>query len=136
MSLLAFAISSLLLIPAALHLLWAIGYWTPIRDEAQLARAVVGAPGITRMPSAVACAVVAVGLIFAALLPHLGWFPFRKLLLSLFAAIFLLRGGAAFLPVWRKLVPEQRFATLDRRFYGPLCLLVGTGFLFLTLKGY
>ncbi len=136
MSTLAFALSGLLLIPAALHLLWAIGFWTPIRDEAQLARAVVGAPGITRMPGALACAVVAVGLFFAALLPHLGWFPLRTQLLTVFGAIFVLRGGAAFLPAWRKLVPEQPFASLDRRLYGPLCLLIGTGFLILTVKGY
>lgn len=136
MSLLAYVLSTLLLIPAALHLLWAMGYWTPIRDEAQLARSVVGAPGITRMPGAVACALVAVVLFFAALLPHLVWFPYRNLLQSGFAAVFLLRGSAAFLPAWRRLVPEQPFATLDRRFYGPLCLLLGTGFLILTVKGY
>lgn len=136
MNLLAFATSALLLPAAALHLLWALGFWIPIRNEAQLARAVVGARGITRMPGAVPCALVAVALFFAALLPHLSWFPYRHLLLSSFAMVFLLRGAAAYLPIWRAMVPEQPFATLDTRLYGPLCLIIGASLLILTVQGY
>lgn len=132
---LSILISSLLFVPAALHLLWAIGAWVPIRDEAALARATVGAPGNTKMPGPIPCALVSVALSFAAALPHLTTFPLRTLLLLGIAAVFLLRGMAAYLPAWRKLVPEEPFATLDRRYYGPLCLLLGTSFLLFTLTG-
>ncbi len=135
MTWLAVLISALLFVPAALHLLWAIGAWAPIRDEAALARATVGAPGITKMPGPIPCAVVFVALSFAAALPHLTTFPLRSLLLLAIAAVFVLRGIAAYLPVWRKLVPEEPFATLDQRYYGPLCLVLGASFLLFTLTG-
>lgn len=135
MTWLAVLISALLFFPAALHLLWAIGAWVPIRDEAALARATVGAPSITKMPGPIPCAVVFVALSFAAALPHLTTFPLRSLLLLGIAVVFLLRGIAAYLPAWRKLVPEEPFATLDQRYYGPLCLVLGASFLLFTLTG-
>ncbi|SMP18173.1 DUF3995 domain-containing protein [Shimia sagamensis] len=135
MTWLAVLISALLFVPAALHLLWAIGAWVPIRDEAALARATVGAPGITRMPGPIPCALVFVALLFAAALPHLTTFPLRTPLLLAIAAVFLLRGVAAYLPAWRKLVPEQPFSRLDQRYYGPLCIVVGASFLLFTLTG-
>ncbi|MEC8197336.1 MAG: hypothetical protein VX228_13735, partial [Pseudomonadota bacterium] len=100
MTWLAVLISALLFVPAALHLLWAIGAWVPIRDEAALARATVGAPGISKMPGSIPCALVFVALSFAAALPHLTTFPLRTLLLPAIAAVFLLRGIAAYLPAW------------------------------------
>lgn len=135
MTWLAVLISALLFVPAALHLLWAIGAWVPIRDEAALARATVGAPGISKMPGPIPCALVFVALSFAAALPHLTTFPLRTLLLPAIAAVFLLRGIATYLPAWRKLVPEEPFATLDQRYYGPLCLVLGASFLLFTLTG-
>ena len=77
MTILATLLSAALLLPATLHMLWAIGYWTPLKDETALARATVGAPGITKMPGAVPCALVFVALSFAAALPHLTTFPAR-----------------------------------------------------------
>ncbi len=135
MTWLAVLISALLFVPAALHLLWAIGAWVPIRDEAALARATVGAPGISKMPGPIPCSLVFVALSFAAALPHLTTFPLRTLLLPAIAAVFLLRGIATYLPAWRKLVPEEPFATLDQRYYGPLCLVLGASFLLFTLTG-
>lgn len=135
MTWLAVLISALLFVPAALHLLWAIGAWVPIRDEVALARATVGAPGITQMPGPIPCALVFIALSFAAALPHLTTFPLRPLLLPAIAAVFLLRGVATYLPAWRQLVPEEPFATLDQRYYGPLCLLLGASFLLFTLSG-
>lgn len=132
MTLLSLALSAVLIGIAALHLMWALGWWFPIRQERALARAVVGARGIERMPGAVSCSVVVVALIFAAAWP---WMPGHRLTalgLAGLAAVFLLRGGAAYLPSWRRLVPEEPFATLDRRLYGPLCLVLGAGFLILT----
>jgi hypothetical protein len=135
MTWLALFISGLLFAPAALHLLWAIGAWVPIRDEAALALAVIGARGLAKMPGPIPCAVVFVALSFAAALPHLTSFPMRTPLLFAISAVFGLRGLAAYLPAWRKLVPEEPFATLDQRFYGPLCLVLGTSFLLFTLTG-
>jgi hypothetical protein len=64
--------SAILIVIAAVHLLWALGYWWPIRDEAALSRAVVGTKEITKIQGAVACSLVIVALLFAAAWP---WFP-------------------------------------------------------------
>ena len=112
---------------AALHLLWAVGFWFPIRDEARLARAVVGARGITQMPGAVPCAVVAMSLVFLISVIHWPEVAARSWLLGGAGCVFLLRGVASYLPFWRRLVPEHPFARLDQLFYGPLCLMLGVG---------
>lgn len=135
MTFLATILSVVLLIPAALHLLWAIGYWFPIKDEVELARATLGAKGIDRMPPAIPCAVVAMALLFAAILPHVPAFPLHGLLMSGAAAVFLLRGTVAYTHFWRKYFCEEPFATLDKRLYSPLILAIGTAFLFLRLQG-
>lgn len=135
MTFLAAILSIALLIPAAFHLLWAIGYWTPIKDAVALARATVGAKGIDRMPPAIPCAVVAMALLFAAILPHNPTFPLHDLLMSGAAAVFLLRGAVAYTPFWRKTFCEEPFATLDTRFYSPLILAIGAAFLILRLQG-
>ncbi len=131
----AFAVSALLVVISAFHLLWALGIWVPFGDETRLARAVVGSPGITQMPGPVACAVVAVALFFLALLPHLTWVPFKGALLGLAAVIFAVRGIAAFVPAARRLAPEQPFSTYDKQYYAPLCLILGWGFALLAIGG-
>ena len=112
----------------ALHLLWAMGFWWPIRDEAQLARAIAGFKGINKMPGAVPSALVAVALMAVIWLllgwPHGTW---RSLGLAAAAAVFTLRGLAAYTPAWRRITPEMPFVRLDRRYYGPLCLIIGAG---------
>ncbi|PSL21199.1 DUF3995 domain-containing protein [Shimia abyssi] len=135
MTFFATLLSVALIIPAALHLLWAVGYWTPIRDETALARATVGAKGITQMPGPVPCAVVAVALFFAAILPHIPSFPMHGLLMTGAATVFLLRGIATYTPHWRKLFCEDPFATLDQRFFGPLILAIGAAFVILNFIG-
>ena len=50
------------------------------------------------------------------------------------ALVFLGRGVAGFTPAWRRHTPEQPFATLDVRYYSPLCLAIGIGFAALTIK--
>ncbi|MGR3635320.1 MAG: DUF3995 domain-containing protein [Shimia sp.] len=135
MTFLATLLTITLLIPAALHLLWAIGYWIPIKDEVALARATVGAKDITRMPPAVPCAVVAMALLFAAILPHIPAFPLHSFLMSGAAVVFLLRGAIAYTPFWRKIFCEEPFVTLDRRLYSPLILAIGVVFLILRLQG-
>lgn len=132
---LSVALSGVLVVIAALHLLWALGFWWPIRDETELARAVVGGRGITHMPGALPCAIVAVALAFFASLPWTPLFPMQANLMFLIALVFLVRGAVTYLPAWRRLRPAEPFARLDRRVYGPLCLAIGAGFLFLVING-
>lgn len=125
----ALILSFVLLVIAALHVLWGIGYWFPIRDEAALVRAVVGAAGQSKMPGAVPCAFVAVALLFA--LMCLWWPPgqLRSWILAVIGVVFGTRGGATYTALWRRWTPVEPFARLDRTYYGPLCLLIGSGFL-------
>jgi Protein of unknown function (DUF3995) len=115
---------------AALHVVWGLGYTWPDKDSKSLALRVAGFKNIQTMPSLAACFAVAVFLIFAGLiiLWTLGHFDpllpivVRKLILVGMAAGFCIRGIFSFLPFWRRMTPEQPFARLDRRYYGPLCL--------------
>jgi hypothetical protein len=127
MTILALCLSIMLLPVAALHLLWALGYWFPIREEGRLVRTVVGMRGAERMPGPIPCALVVVGLVtvIAAI-----WWPggrLRDILLALAGGVFILRGLAAWTPFWRRITPDEPFATLDRRYYGPFSLTVGLG---------
>ena len=133
MTLIAVLLSLITTAIALVHILWAIGYWWPIRNEALLVRTVVGFTGATRMPGPIPCALVAVALIFAANFP---WFPngsLRNLGLWVSAGVFLGRGLLTYTPFWRNMTPQKPYATLDRTYYGPLCLLLGTGYLILAL---
>ena len=129
----ALVLSAILVVLAAIHLLWALGYWFPLHDEAALARAVIGTRGVTRMPGAVPTALVTVALLFAAAWPWLPPSGLRTAGLAAATAVFLARGAASYLPAWRRRLPEEPFATLARRRYGPICLALGIGYLFLFL---
>lgn len=115
---------------AALHAVWGLGYSWPDKDSKSLARRVAGFKDIQSMPSPAACFAVAIFLALAALviLFAIGLFDpvFPKIILKLIlaglAAGFCMRGIFSFLPFWRRITPEQPFARLDRRYYGPLCL--------------
>ena len=132
---LAIALFVVLQTIADLHAAWGFGWRWPAHSEAQLAKTVVGKPGITRMPSLAASLVVAALLaavslwpLFAAgLLPAL-WPLWLTQLAGLgLAAVFVGRGIAGYIPAWRSRFSEQPFASLDRRIYSPLCLAVGAG---------
>ncbi|MDX8347091.1 DUF3995 domain-containing protein [Cognatiyoonia sp. IB215446] len=120
---------------AVIHALWGLQIWVPIRDEEELARTVVGAKGVTRMPGAIPCFLVVAALlvIIAAL-----WLP-RVLLLQIILwgafAVFLLRGAIAYTKFWRMMTPEQPFAANDRKYYAPLCLVIAAGLLTVLLGG-
>ena len=125
-------LSGVTLAIALIHILWAIGYWWPIRTEELLVRTVVGFKGATRMPGPIPCALVAVALIFAASFP---WFPhgaLRSIGLWISAAVFLIRGLLTYTPFWRNMTPQKPYATLDRTYYGPLCLLLGASYVILA----
>ncbi|MFZ1815261.1 MAG: DUF3995 domain-containing protein [Rhizobiaceae bacterium] len=48
-------------------------------------------------------------------------------------AVFLLRGVIGYMPPFRARFSAQPFATLDKRFYSPLCLVIGAAY-FLLLR--
>lgn len=134
MTVLSAALAAGLLLLGGLHLLWALGVWWPWRDERDLVRTVVGVAGAERMPGPIPCALVAVACFVAASLP---WWPpgwARQVALVLFAAAFLLRGALPWLRPWRRVAPQQPFASLDRAIYGPVCLLLGAWLMWLALR--
>ena len=135
MTIIALILSAVLIVVAAVHLLWALGWWFPIRDEAALVKAVVGIKDAERMPGPIPCAVVVACLLIAAGLPWIadGWLRQSGLVIS--ATVFLIRGILPWRPFWRRMTPQEPFATLDRRYYGPMCLALGAGFAVLAMEG-
>lgn len=136
MGLLAVLIAVVLLVLAALHMVWGLRIWWPLDNERALARAVVGAKDIEKMPSSLACFLVTGALAAIALLAlmlgglvSLPVLPNWLLLLAGLgsAAVMVLRGLAGFAPFWARMAPEEPFRTYDRRYYSPLCLLLGSG---------
>lgn len=131
MTALALLASAGLIVIAAVHLLWALGFWWPIKNETELARAFVGAKGVETMPGAVPCSLVVVALLFAAAWP---WFPDTMLkTLGLFgiAIVFQFRGAVAYAQFWKGMTPEQPFRRLDETYFAPLC--IGFGLVFMIL---
>jgi len=116
---------------AALHLIWALGIWWPIRDEPSLARAAVGAKGIHKMPPKSASFLVFIALSIAAFWPWMSASLPRGIYmagLAGLALVFLGRGLLTYTAFWRKICPEEPFATLDKKYYGPLCFTIGAAF--------
>jgi Protein of unknown function (DUF3995) len=135
MTVLSLALSAALLAVAGLHLLWALGVWWPWREERRLVSAVVGVAGAERMPGPIPCALVVAACAVAASLP---WWPegwARQAGLLFAAGAFALRGVMPWMRSWRRVAQQEPFASLDRAIYGPLCLIVGAGFLLLALEG-
>ena len=143
MNALGLALSLVLGAIAALHAVWAARIWWPVRDEAALARTIAGFRGIDRMPDILPSVAVAT-VIFACMLlaadmsfaPGLTRLPPMLVAIATAGAslVFLARGAAGFTPFWAKLTPEEPFRTLDRRYYSPLCILIGLGFAGLILE--
>lgn len=130
MILIVAALTATLLVIALLHLAWGLGVRWPVGDETRLVATVIGIRGQTTMPTLGPCVAVAVALAVVATLVFrqaLTPGPFTRLALIAAAAVFLARAIAPWLPVWRRLTPQQPFARLDRLVYGPLCLLIAAG---------
>ena len=121
-----------LIVIASVHLLWAIGYWWPIKDEGELARTVIGTKGVTKMPGATACSLVVVALMFAAAAPWFPAGPLKSTALFLIAIVFQIRAAIAYAPFMKRLTPEQPFRRLDEARYGPLCIAFGIAFMILA----
>lgn len=122
----------LLIAISALHLAWAAGATWPAEDETALALRVAGFRGVRSMPPRGASVAVAMALAIAAhivfaaagLMPGIAADALYRPALMALALVFTGRGLAPYTPQWRALTPEQPFARLDRRYYGPLCLLI------------
>lgn len=139
---LASLVATALLTVGLLHFAWAVRVYWPLGDEKALARAAVGTPGIVTMPPSYQSHLVAFCMVVAAADalflagvpgPIPGW-----LILAVGGGcclVFLLRGAAGYSRVWARLTPEQPFRTFDKRYYSPLCLLLGAGFGVLLIAG-
>lgn len=117
---------------AVVHALWGLGSTWPEANAEALARSVVG-DGRRRMPPAWQCFAVAAALALLALWPFymLGRGDVPIVLAGSFAVggLFIVRGLAAHSPRWRSRFHDEPFATRDRRYYSPFCLMVGIGYL-------
>jgi hypothetical protein len=114
-----------LLVLAALHVSWGLGYSIPFRDREQLADAVIGT---SEVPPLGACLAVASALVLAAVLV-IGILPIpgrlRTFALRVVASILLTRGVAGALGRTSTLSPGSNsptFKRLDKKIYSPLCL--------------
>jgi Protein of unknown function (DUF3995) len=135
-------LAGILATASLVYLAWAAGLNLPFPNEQALARALIGRRGIDRVPSRRAFAFLAVLLMAAALAAYLmGGFservpeskPFLLPVGLFLAAVFFGRGIAGVLPAFERAAPEQPFLSLNRRLYSPACVLIGLGFLFLTI---
>lgn len=134
----AASIAFLCLLTVALaHFLWAVGSPWPIRDPQLLARTVIGSPGVERVPRLTALLVSLLVLGAAAIGASLGDPESGGLPLTIAGAVLALvfgaRGVAGYTSWWRARHPVEPFATLDRRIYSPLCLIVAVCFLVLVV---
>ncbi|RXT52603.1 hypothetical protein B6S44_17700 [Bosea sp. Tri-44] len=142
-SAIAIALALLLAVIAGLHAYWGRGGLWPAVSEQELIATVIGNARAKRMPSPGLCLLVALAIAVTAVWPLLligtpGTAALRPLLLLggfAIMAVFLLRGVAGFLPAWRRLHPREPFASYDRRYYSPLCLLIAAGYAVLLLQG-
>ncbi len=118
---------------ALLHLYWAFGGNWPAPDRARLPSMVVGQKGLTHMPPVAITLIVASLIFLAAMVPLLWVFglgpqPLWQGGLAALGLVFLLRGAVGLTPWFQKFLGEEPFATLNRRYYSPLCLLFAVGF--------
>ena len=119
-------------VPAALHVAWGRGSTWPESSAEALARSVVG-DGRRRMPSPAACYGVAAALGVVAVWPFIllgrSHEPWALAVAFAVAGLFVVRGMAGYSPRWREHFRDEPFATRDRRYYSPYCLLMGVGYL-------
>ncbi len=118
---------------AATHFAWGMTIWLPIKDEEQLARAVVGAKGVTRMPGTIPCLLVVAALLVVVAALWMPQWAVSRFVLWFAVAVFLGRGAIAYTKTWRAMTPEEPFNTYDQRYYAPLCLVIAVGLLVILL---
>lgn len=143
MMLVALVLTLVMALVAGLHAYWARGGLWPAQSEQELTSMVVGDPRLTGMPPRALTGLVAGVLAGIALWPLI-LAPFLSMVLPwgvlvaatfLLAAVFLVRGMASYFSGVKRLNAVEPFRRLNRRYYGPLCILVGLGFLMLAFNG-
>ncbi|MEX3010933.1 DUF3995 domain-containing protein [Hoeflea sp. TYP-13] len=134
-------VATVLFAVSLLHFLWATGSPWPCADQQSLLRSVVGHPDLERFPSPLLTVLAATAIGFAGLfalwaggifsLPLPDWI--RTAGIYVLIGIFLLRGLSTYTPkrIWT--APIEPFATLDRRYFAPLCIALGCGFVWLLI---
>jgi hypothetical protein len=123
---------------AATHVAWGAGMRWPGRTEAELVATVIGHRRDT-MPSPSQCYLAALAILIPGViaLTMAGLLktplpPWLVLLAGAGAAlVFAGRGIAGYVPAWRARHPREPFASLDRHYYSPFCLLLAAGFVVL-----
>lgn len=128
----AIVASLILTVIAGVHFAWAFGVTWPATSEQDLVRRVAGFEGVDQMPPPAASALVAVFLLLgchivlvvSGLSQALAPVWIYDIAIWVMVAVFALRGGATYTRAWRALTPVDPFATMDRRYYGPLCLVL------------
>jgi hypothetical protein len=139
MTLVAPCLILVLVVLATLHAYWGFGGRWPGRDERSLVGLVVGRTHSMRMPGFAASMLVATALFCAALLAALQskiitidigtWAQgLARTGFWIVFAVFALRGLAGFVPPIFAYARGTPFASLNRLFYSPLCLLIAAGF--------
>ena len=126
-----------LLAISLLHLAWALGSPFPCEDRNALVRTVVGRSGGGGMPPDLSTALVAAAIFLAALWPLMmrGWIltsvpvPLQRFGAIILILVFLGRGVTGLTPWFRRLLPEEPFMTLNRKYYSPLCIALGLCYL-------
>jgi hypothetical protein len=135
-------VSAIIFIPllavAIAHFIWSLGGTWPLRSKELLMKTVYGRPGAQRMPPRLLTFIVAVliltaGTIALALADKTGGGIWLTLAGAVLAMIFIARGVIGYTAGWRAVFREEPFATLDRRNYSPLALIIGAGYLILVL---
>lgn len=121
---------------ALLHVAWGFGVVWPAKNERQLVSWVIGAKGMTKMPSLAQCLAAGTGIfVFGLIALLLGnalnsplpprWITMIGILT---AFVFAGRGIAGYLPAWRRRFPLEPFATFDQYSFAPLWLALATGY--------
>jgi Protein of unknown function (DUF3995) len=107
---------------AVIHAMWGLGYNWPEASEEALARSVVG-DGRRHMPPAWQCYAVAAVMLGR---DEEAWVQSVTFII---AGVFVARGVAGYTVTWRGHFRDEPFATRNRRYYSPYCLLMGIGYL-------
>ena len=141
-AILAWCIFIVLTAIAAIHVAWGFGMRWPRKTEAELVTTVIGHKRDI-MPSPSQCYLAALAIFIpgaiALMLASLVQAPLPPWLVLFAGAgatfVFAGRGIAGYVPAWRARHPREPFASLDRHYYSPLCLMLAAGFIVLLANG-
>jgi hypothetical protein len=96
---------------AVIHAMWGLGYNWPEANEEALA------------------GVLALVALWPFVLLGRDELPWVQAVTFSIAGVFVARGVAGYTPTWRGHFRDEPFATRNRRYYSPYCLLMGVGYL-------